>query len=218
MTELSTVAALVGDPARARIVTALLDGRALTATELALAADIAPSTASSHLDRLCRGGILVRAAQGRHRYFRLASVDVAMALEGLLAVAEVASPASVRTGPRDAALRAARVCYDHLAGQAGVALFDALEAKQYLQGVALTEDGARWAASLGIDVPSLTRGARPLVRRCLDWSERRDHVAGAIGAALLERFIARRWMRRETRGRALVVSSSFHQFLAALRM
>ncbi len=220
MNDLAAIAALIGDEARAQIVTALLDGRALTATELALVANIAPSTASSHLERLCRGGILSRAAQGRHRYFRLASIDVAAALEGLLVVAEVAggAAAKVSAGPRDPALRAARVCYDHLAGSAGVALFDALQSRCFVGNAGeLTDAGARWAESLGVDVPALLRGSRPVVRRCLDWSERRDHLAGALGAALLERFLAERWLRRETQGRALIVAAPFNRLLAALR-
>lgn len=215
MSELAAIAALIGDPARARMVTALLDGRALTATELALAADIAPSTASSHLDRLCRGGILARTAQGKHRYFRLASADVAAALEGLLTVAH--ATVTVSTGPRDPALRAARVCYDHLAGHAGVSLFDALEARRYIEAGELTTDGERWAASLGIDITALKRSSRPVIRRCLDWSERRDHLAGGLGAALLDRFLADRWLRRQTQGRALVTSLAFDRFLGALR-
>ncbi|MCC6241851.1 MAG: winged helix-turn-helix transcriptional regulator [Gemmatimonadaceae bacterium] len=218
MNDLAAIASLVGDPARARIVTALLDGRALTATELSLAAGVAPSTASSHLDRLCRGGILVRAVQGRHRYFRLASADVALALEGLLALSTATdgSALTITTGPRDPELRAARVCYDHLAGHAGVVMYEALLRRGYLGDAGLSVDGEQWAASLGVDMHALRCGSRPIVRRCLDWSERRDHLSGALGAALLERFLAERWVRRERQGRALILTTGFQRFLAEL--
>lgn len=215
MSDLATIASLIGDPARAQIVTALLDGRALTATELALAASVAPSTASSHLQRLCKSGVLERAVQGRHRYFRLASADVASVLESLLALGAVTS--TVHTGPREPALRAARVCYDHLAGEAGVALFDAMHAREYITANEITIDGERWVSSIGIDVAALQRSSRPTVRRCLDWSERRDHAAGALGAALLDRFLAKRWLRREARGRTVIVTAAFRRFLAEVQ-
>lgn len=212
MTGLSAIAALLGEPARERMVTALLDGRALTSTELALEAGVAPSTASSHLAKLCRGGVLSLAKQGRHRYFRLASPEVAASLEGLLTLSVVTQP--VHTGPGDPALRAARVCYDHLAGTAGVALLTTLRTKGFITSDAVTPAGERWLASLRVELP---RSSRPLIRTCLDWSERRDHLSGALGAAILDRFLALRWVSREPAGRALVVRSGLARFLSAER-
>jgi DNA-binding transcriptional ArsR family regulator len=198
--DVATVAALLGDAARARMLTALMSGRALTATELALEGDVAPSTASSHLAKLEAAGLVAQARQGRHRYFRLASAEVAAALEGLMTIAardEKTSRGAARAPrrrPADESLRRARVCYDHLAGEAGVALLTALRARRYVrasgEALSLTAEGAAWATSLGIDVAALRGRRRPLCRSCLDWSERRFHLAGGLGAALLERLLA----------------------------
>jgi DNA-binding transcriptional ArsR family regulator len=204
--DLAFGAALVGDPARARMLASLMGGMALTATELAVEAGIAPSTASAHLAKLTEGRILALERQGRHRYFRLFDDDVAQALEALM-VAAAARGTRRRTGPADPELRIARVCYDHLAGERGVWLLDRLRARRLLPGVdgdRLPADAEPFFARLGIDVGSLARLRRPLCRLCLDWSERRHHLGGALGAALLQRILALRWARRDPAGRAIV--------------
>ena len=203
---IASVAALIGDPARANMLTALMDGRALTARELAEAGGITPPTASGHLARLVEAGLLAVRSQGRHRYYRLSDSDVAEALEALMGLAQRTGAVPVRTGPRDAALREARLCYDHLAGERGVALFESLRARGLVEeeGELLqpTAAGRSWFAGLGIDLDGLDRRRRPLSRACLDWSERRAHLGGALGAALLATMIERGWLQREE-GRVL---------------
>lgn len=203
---IAAVAALIGDPARANMLTALMDGRALTASELAAAGGIAPPTASGHLSRLVDAGLLAVRKQGRHRYFALSAADVAEAMEALMSLAQRTGAVPVRTGPRDVALREARMCYDHLAGARGVALFESLRGRGFIAGeeeaVTLTDAGRAHVASLGVELESLTATRRPLCRACLDWSERRAHLGGALGAALLDLMIARKWLRRES-GRVL---------------
>src|SRR5262245_21651293 len=218
MPDVARVAALVGGPARGRMLTALMEGRALTATELALHGGVAASTASSHLDQLVEAGLLVIARQGRHRYFRIARPEVAAAIEGLMAIAP---PARTRTtGPRDPGLRKARVCYDHLAGEAGVALLEGLRTRQWVRGagpgLALAPAGEAWFRGLGVDLDRLRAGRRPLLRPCLDWSERQFHLAGSLGAALLERLLALRLARREAGSRALALSPRGQALLQGL--
>jgi DNA-binding transcriptional ArsR family regulator len=200
------IAALIGDPARANMLTALMDGRALTASELAQAGGITPQTASGHLARLVDAGLLGVRKQGRHRYFSLSGADVADALEGLMGLAQRTGAVPSRTGPRDAALRHARVCYDHLAGERGVALLASLRRRGLVAGeeetLRLTAPGRDFLVSLGLDLPALEGRRRPLCRACLDWSERRDHLGGSLGAALLELMAVRGWLRREE-GRVL---------------
>jgi DNA-binding transcriptional ArsR family regulator len=206
--DIAAVAALVGEPARARILASLMGGTALTATELALEAEVAPSTASSHLARLTEGRILRVEKQGRHRYFRLDGDEVAEMLESLMGVADRHAPRR-RPGPSDPALRTARVCYDHLAGERGVWLLDRLTERNLLSGAASADFFQRF----GIDVAGLSRLRRPLTRTCLDWSERRHHLAGALGAAILQRILALRWARREPGSRALIFSAAGEQAL-----
>jgi DNA-binding transcriptional ArsR family regulator len=198
---------------------ALMDGRALTATELALEAGVAPSTASTHLARLTGADLVGLTRQGRHRYFRIVRADVAAMLEGLMNVAEPQGRRTLR-GPRDEDLRRARVCYDHLAGAYGVQLLERLRAQRLVRGgdaaVDLTPRGTLWAAALGIDVAALRAKRRPLCRPCLDWSERRMHLAGAFGAALLERLLALRYARREMGTRAVTFSPRGTAFLTSL--
>ena len=209
------VAAAIGEPARGRMLHALMDGRALTATELAVEARVATSTASSHLARLERAGLIAQRAQGRHRYYRLASTSVAELLERLMGFA--AEHGGLRTGPREPRLRRARICYDHLAGERGVALLERMRARNFVAELQLTVDGERWLGGLGIDAAALRGKPRPLIRSCLDWSERRDHLAGAVGAALLTRLLELRWARREPLGRALALSPRGEAFLTDLQ-
>ncbi len=216
-TKLATVAALIGDPARAAMLQAMMDGRALTATELARIAGVAPQTASSHLARLTTGGLLAMEKQGRHRYHRLANASTARLLESLMHVAAELEPQrkSVVVGPRDAALRAARTCYDHLAGRLGVALADALVSAGHVElesdGGIVTTSGLALLDRIGIDVDVLTARRtghrRVLCRPCLDWSERRPHIAGALGAALCTLCFDKGWIRRVENSRAVMVTA-----------
>jgi DNA-binding transcriptional ArsR family regulator len=210
------VAALAGDPARASMLHALMDGRALTASELARAAGVAPQTASGHLAKMTAAGLLVAQSQGRHRYHRLASPAVARMMESIMQVAAAAEPARpIVVGPREAALRAARTCYDHLAGRLGVALADALVGRGYVEldsdAGLVTEPGAAFLHRIGIDAGALAgppgrRSRRVLCRPCVDWSERRLHLAGAVGAALCTHCLHRGWVRRIDGTRAVAVT------------
>ncbi len=196
--DIAHVAALIGDPARANMLVALMSGKALTAAELAVEAGVTPQTASSHLARLQEGNLLRPRKQGRHKYFSLASAEVAGAIEALMGIAAGAGHLRSRPGPRDAALRRARVCYNHLAGDLGVQMFDSLLALGCLVredgAIGLTEHGRRFAANLGILVDDLPRRSL-LCRECLDWSERRSHLAGSLGRAFLTRFTEVGWAR-----------------------
>lgn len=203
---IAPVAALLGDPARANMLAALMDGRALTVSELAQAAGVTLPTASGHLAKLEAAQLVAAEKQGRHRYFRLSGPDVAQVLEALMGLAQRTGAVRVRTGPKDAALRAARVCYDHLAGERGVALLDGLERQGLVAGgddLALTGKGRDFFTDFGVDVARLEKGRRPVCRGCLDWSERRLHLGGALGAAILSGIVERRWGRRDD-SRALV--------------
>jgi DNA-binding transcriptional ArsR family regulator len=208
--DIAMVAALVGDPARSNILTALMTGRALTASELAHQAGVTPQTASSHLSKLEAGGLIEQEKQGRHRYFRLSDPDVAAVLEGLEGLAARAGHMRMRTGPKDPALRHARVCYDHLAGDLGVQMLDSMKQQRLLrqrkQDIELTAEGERFLTdTLQISADALAHPRRPLCRACLDWSERRHHLAGTLGAALLTRFSELKWaMRDDTPGSRVV--------------
>ncbi|RCS24427.1 ArsR family transcriptional regulator [Phyllobacterium salinisoli] len=196
---IAKIAALLGDPARANMLTALMDGRALTASELAGLAGVTLQTTSGHLAKLSAANLILMEKQGRHRYFRLSGADVAEVLEGLMGLAERTGAVRLRTGPKDQALRAARICYDHLAGERGVEMLDAARRLHLVAedaDVALTDKGRDFFTHMGLDIDRLAKGKRPLCRACLDWSERRNHLGGALGAALLDSFIARGWARR----------------------
>jgi DNA-binding transcriptional ArsR family regulator len=200
--DIAMVASLVGDPARSNMLTALMSGRALTATELSQEAGITPQTASSHLSKLEAGGLIEQEKQGRHRYYRLTDPDVAGVLEGLAALAARAGHLRVRTGPKDPALRHARICYDHLAGDLGVQMLDSLRQRklirQYKHDIELTAEGTRFLEkALQIDAESLAHPRRPVCKACLDWSERRHHMAGTLGAALMRRFTELNWAARD---------------------
>jgi DNA-binding transcriptional ArsR family regulator len=210
---LAETAALVGDPARAAMLMTLMDGRALTASELARVAGVTPQTASGHLARLTAAGLLGLHCQGRHHYHRLASPAVARMLESIIEVTaanEAERPRKpVVTGPRDRAMRAARTCYDHLAGQLGVSLADALTERGYVElsseGGAVTEAGIDFCRDFGVDLGA-DRGGHVYCRPCLDWSERRLHIGGAVGAALAARCFALNWIRRSPDSRAVSVT------------
>jgi DNA-binding transcriptional ArsR family regulator len=213
----ASIAAVAGDPARAEMLHALMDGRALTASELARAAGVTAQTTSSHLARMTAVGLLTVEKQGRHRYHRLASTDVARMMEAIMQVASHLDPSRSRlsVGPRDAALRAARTCYDHLAGQLGVAVTDALVAGGCVElesdGGVLTDSGIEFLFRIGIDIDSLRehrgkRSTRVLCRPCLDWSERRFHLAGSLGAALCGHSFANDWVRRIKGTRAVAIT------------
>ncbi|WP_394764147.1 ArsR/SmtB family transcription factor [Phenylobacterium sp.] len=199
--DIAMIGALVGDPARANMLTALLAGQALTAGELAREAGVTAQTASSHLSRLEAGGLLTQRKQGRHRYYALSGEDVAGVLEAMMGLAARTGHTRVRTGPKEPALRRARVCYDHLAGELAVGMLEHLVARGFVieatDALTLTPTGETFMQALGLDLPALAAARRPLCKGCLDWSVRRTHLAGALGAALLDRFYALGWARRE---------------------
>lgn len=216
--DLAGLAALIGDPARARMLTAVMSGTALTATEMALEAGVSASTASAHLAKLAEARILAIEKQGRHRYFRIFDAGIATMLEGLMEVASRRGPRR-RTGPADPALRLARVCYDHLAGERGVWLLEQLRDRKLLagrDGCSVSSDGETFFGRFGIDIEALASSRRTLCRPCLDWSERRHHLGGALGAAILDRIFALRWARRELDSRVVVFSASGERSLGQL--
>ncbi|HSU06191.1 MAG TPA: helix-turn-helix transcriptional regulator [Acetobacteraceae bacterium] len=211
VTDLAVTAALLGDPARAAILQALMDGRALTAKELAFAAHVSPQTTSGHLAKLTEAELLSVAAQGRHRYFRLASAAVAEMVEAIMAVAAKNRPMDVRrmTWKGGEALRTARTCYDHIAGRLGVAIADRLVERGHVlladDGGEVTADGQDFLAAFGAQPAP---GKRVFCRACLDWSERRPHLAGRVGAAIACRCFELGWIARMRDSRALTVTSA----------
>ncbi|HET8614634.1 MAG TPA: helix-turn-helix transcriptional regulator [Actinomycetales bacterium] len=205
------LARLLADETRATMCLALLDGRAWTAGELARAAGVAPSTATVHLGLLVDGGLLAEERQGRHRYLRLSGPGAAGLVEDLAgrAGAGTLTSGSLRAVSASRALARARTCYDHLAGRLGVALLDALCRKGLVDrqvGLSLTEPGMEWLTDLGIEVPTVQRTRRPVVRECLDWTERRHHLAGTVGAALCDHMLEQRWIERTSRPREIRVT------------
>jgi DNA-binding transcriptional ArsR family regulator len=204
------VAALLGNPTRATMLDALMDGQARPAGELARRAGVAPSTASEHLARLVAGRLLVVESRGRERRYRLASADVAEVLEALSRLGSEAPVRSLRAAGRSDALRAARTCYDHLAGRLGVAVTEALVDREVLHvqdgSFELSVDGEAFFADLGVDVAGARVRKRVFARACVDWSERRPHLAGALGAALADAVLDQGWVRRRPNDRALSVT------------
>jgi DNA-binding transcriptional ArsR family regulator len=211
---LAEIGALIGDPGRANMLDALMDGRALTAKELSAAAGVTPQTASGHLTRLLEAGLVAVTAQGRHRYHRLASPEVASLLENIAHFAARAEGRSgaraVRTGPREAAMRLARSCYNHFAGRLGVGLTDAMLAHGQVEldedGGVVTEAGRDFLERFGVALPRAACRGRTFCRPCLDWSERRPHLAGAMAIALAARCFELGWVRRIKDTRALAIS------------
>lgn len=210
--DIAHIAALIGDPARANMLTTLMSGKALTVSELAEEAGVTIQTASSHLTKLADGGLLRPRKQGRHKYFALAGDEVAHVLEGLMGLAAGSGYLRKRTGPKDAELRQARVCYNHLAGDMGTQMFDSLIAQGHLRldgdDLELTETGIAFVAGFEIDVDALQKARAPVCRECLDWSERRSHLAGSLGRAFLSRFEALAWAKRDHKTRVVTFSQS----------
>ena len=215
--DVAAAAALLAEPARAALVLAVMDRGALPASELAAGAGIAPSTASEHLGRLVHGGFLVAAKRGRHRYYELAEPAVAEAVEALSRVGPQRPVRSLREATKSELIREARTCYDHLAGRLGVALAHALEQS----GVVVRRNGTYELgaqaeprlAELGLELEALTHGRRPIVRGCLDWSERELHVAGALGTALAARLFELGWIERRAANRSVAVTDAGRELL-----
>ena len=215
--QVAEIASLVGEPARAAMLAELMDGRARTAKELARVASVTPQTASSHLSRLVSAGLLNVAKQGRHRYHCLSAPEVARMLEGIMQIAsanEFKRPRALVVGPGDAALRAARTCYDHLAGRLGVAIADRLIAQGAIEfeddAGLVTKQGVGLLARIGIALPTdrnkAVRSSRPICRPCMDWSERRPHIAGKLGAAIWTHCLEKGWIRQRKGTRALDIT------------
>jgi DNA-binding transcriptional ArsR family regulator len=229
--DISVPAALLSNPSRARVLLALVDGRALPASVLAAEAGVAPSTASEHLAKLCEAGFLVSEIQGRHRYYRIGSARVVAVVEALAGLAPSVPIRSLRQGTRANALRRGRLCYDHLAGRVGVELMramldhgvltggdgthepesaptDRLSAPGHDVDYRLTDSGADLLTALGVDIPGLYGGRRPLIRYCLDWTEQRHHLAGALGAAVTESLLQNAWLVRTPQPRTVRVTDA----------
>jgi DNA-binding transcriptional ArsR family regulator len=229
--DISVPAALLSNPSRARVLLALVDGRALPASVLAAEAGVAASTASEHLGKLCEAGFLVAETQGRHRYYRIASARVVAVVEALAGLAPPVPIRSLRQGTRANALRRGRLCYDHLAGRIGVALMRAMLERGVLTGgdgtydpdnaptdrlsapghdidYRLTDAGVITLVDLGVDVAGLSGRRRPLVRYCLDWTEQRHHLSGALGGAVAERLLRLRWLARTSQPRTVRVTDA----------
>ncbi len=207
---IAEIGAVIGDVTRATILMTLMDGRAFSAGELAAESGVTPQTASGHLAKLTEAGLVTVHQQGRHRYFRLSSGDVAELIEGVSALI-AAGPLRYRpTGPKDRAMRLARTCYDHLAGHLAVRVAENMEARGFISlsdGTAvLSKEGRRYVCDFGVDLENPAYCRRDLCRACLDWSERRFHLGGRLGSGLLDRFVALGWLRRMPGSRALLIT------------
>jgi DNA-binding transcriptional ArsR family regulator len=219
---IARIASLLGDPTRSLLLTALMTDRALTATELSNLANVSKQTISGHLAKLVDARLVCVEAQGRHRYFRLAGEDIAQLIEALMGVAYRTGSVRLLSSPRDPAMRKARVCYDHLAGECGVMIHEALcRMKAFVpapDGLALSRRGIAWFKRLGIDTKHIAIQRRAFCRPCMDWSERRQHMAGALGAALLAKIFELRWAKRFAGSRVVSFSANGEKaFLALLK-
>jgi DNA-binding transcriptional ArsR family regulator len=205
--DVSRVARTIGDPTRLRMLTLLMEGRALTAKELAYGTGVEPSTATAHLRRLLGDALVVARSQGRHKYFQLASPQVARCVESLLVLAP-AGPAVAEKAHHP--LRAARFCYDHLAGQLAIQITSSLLHRELLErrndNFIPTKSAGRWFDRFGLDLGALAGARRKFAPACMDWSERKDHIGGALGAALARRLVDARWIRRSPGSRAVTVT------------
>ena len=225
--DIATLSAMIAEPARAKMLIALMAGKALTATELALEGDISAQTASSHLAKLLASKLLVVRKQGRYKYFQLSGRDIAELLETLLNISAKNQPPAVKTGPVDTGLRKARICYDHLAGELGVALYDSLSNQGFIcdleqttdTQLRLTLEGQNFFLAQGADVDRLKLKKRPVCKSCLDWSERRFHLAGSLGQWVLTDILARGWGERVPDSRIIHFTKKGHaQFESHYRL
>jgi DNA-binding transcriptional ArsR family regulator len=217
---IARIASLLGDPTRSLVLTALMTDRALTATELSNVANVSKQTISGHLAKLLAAGLVTVEQQGRHRYFRLAGEDIAQLIESLMGVAFRTGSVRLVSSPRDPAMRKARVCYDHLAGECGVMVHESLwRMKAFVparDGLSLSRRGIAWFHRLGIDTRQIATQRRAFCRPCMDWSERRQHMAGALGAALLTRIFELRWAKRSAGSRVVSFSPNGERAFLAL--
>lgn len=208
--DVAAVAAVIGEPARAAMLVELMSGQVLAASELAARVDVAPSTASDHLGKLAHGALLICEQRGRYRYYRIAGASVAQAIEALGALACPSQAADTFAEEILDDLRFARSCYDHVAGRLGVAISEAFVARRYLEedgrDFRLTSAGEQWFGAFGVDVAAARQRRRALARRCLDWSERRSHLADSFGAALLDQLLIRGWVERQSGERTLLLT------------
>jgi DNA-binding transcriptional ArsR family regulator len=209
VTELENIASLIGEPARIKMLWSLLDGRAYTATELSYFSNTSPQSASMHLAKLVQASLLKVSVQGRHRYYSFATDEVAFAIESIGGL--VPKHKILQRNLSEQPIRYCRTCYDHLAGKVGVIIHDKILEKNYLvkkeDSYVLTSGGEVWFSSMGIDIPSLIKKRRTFVKPCLDWSERRYHLAGTIGASLLSVFLERDFVRRKRNSREIIVTT-----------
>jgi len=209
---IAVIASLIGDNARAKMLTALLGGKALTATELALEADITSQTASTHLAKLVDGQLLHVRKQGRHKYFQLMNLSVAQLLESLLNISVDLAPSKVSTGPSDIRLKQARICYDHLAGELAVDIYDSLHKQNFIidngSETLLTDLGKEFFSSIGFDFYQIKKSKRPICKSCLDWSERRNHLAGILGQWVLNDMFEKGWAERALDSRIINISKT----------
>ena len=218
---ISSLGSLLADPGRSAMLLALLEGRALPAGELARAAAVSAQSASAHLAKLSRGGLITVQREGRCRYYKLAGPRVANALEALGAISTVRPVAEYTTAKADQSMLLARSCYDHLAGRVGVALTETMQKQRIIvtegeRDYRVTARGVEWLGELGIEMELLKKSKRNVARRCLDWTERRPHVAGALGAALMQHFLAEGWLARMRESRALRVTQKGQKSFTAL--
>lgn len=221
--DISRIAALIGDPARAQILTALMSGKALTPSELAQECGLTAQTISSHISQLVKGGLATRSKQGRHVYVTIAEPDVADFLETLMGLAAKKGHLRTRTGPKDPALRHARVCYKHLAGDMGVQLYDALRTQDLIRGsdnLALTEKGRARLLTFGMEENALSPDHRIFAKPCLDWSMRKPHLGGRLGVALLDHMLQLGWAKQVQGSRVISFTSNgqrnFATFISAM--
>jgi len=209
---IAVVANLIGDNTRAKMLIALLGGKALTATELALEADITSQTASTHLAKLVDGQLLQVRKQGRHKYFQLMNLSVAQLLESLLNISVDLAPSKISTGPNDIRLKQARICYDHLAGELAVDIYDALQNHNFIIDngceTLLTDLGQKFFISIGFDFSEIKKSKRPICKSCLDWSERRNHLAGILGQWMLDDMLNKGWLEREFDSRIINITKA----------
>ena len=212
-----TIAALICEPTRAKMLWNLLDGRAYTASELSIVADISPTSASNHLSKLLEAEIVKVEIQGRHRYYSLLNSEVAYAVEGLAILANNSSTKSIKKDPEKNGVKYCRTCYDHLAGFVGVKIVEAMETKGYLKKsnkmYLVSEKGWEWFLLFNISKDDFKNNRRPLTRQCLDWSERRPHLAGQLGAVFLEKMFERKWFKKVEFSRELVITTKGRQEL-----